>query len=68
MSFSKEEFIEGFVSETREHLDASNYQYNEEKKCYEMKPAKLSYYGFEYSSITVSTIENNQVKTGKNDK
>ena len=48
---------------TREHLDASNYEYNEEKRCYEMKPAKLSYYGFEYSSITVSTVENNRVKT-----
>lgn len=48
---------------TREHLDASNYVYNEEKRCYEMKPAKLSYYGFEYSSITVSTVEDNRVKT-----
>ena len=47
---------------TREILSASDYEYNENKKCYEMNASKRSYYGFEYSSITVSMVED-KVKT-----
>ncbi len=47
---------------TRDTLSAGNYQYNEEKKCYEMISSKLSEYGFTYSSITIS-MDKDKVKT-----